>query len=48
MDCSTEMFSVEQKLRSIHELQKCIQLSRLCKNIAFEEFYYNKLKDIET
>lgn len=35
--------SAEPGISAAQELQKCIQLARLCKRTFFEKFYYDKL-----
>ncbi len=46
-ECSTDNTSVEQKLYTERELQKCIQLAALCRSRTYECFYIDKLKTIE-
>ncbi len=46
-ECSADDTSVEQEKHARRELQKCIQLARLCKNTAHEEFYLDKVKVFE-
>lgn len=43
-ECVTEDTSAEQKLVAEWELQKCIQLARLCGDKLYEKFYFEKLK----
>ncbi len=46
-ECSADSASIEEKICTEHELQKCIQLARLCKSLIREEFYQNKLKNLQ-